>query len=51
MQLRRENVLVLAPLLTLAAAAMGRGGDPESEEPTELRNIANEIRARGGSVT
>jgi len=35
----------------LAAAAMGRGGDPESEEPTELRNIANEIRARGGSVT
>ena len=35
----------------LAAAAMGRGGDPESEEPTELRNIANEIRAKGGSVT
>jgi 3-phenylpropionate/trans-cinnamate dioxygenase ferredoxin reductase subunit len=29
----------------LAAAAMGRGGDPESSEPSELRNIANEIRA------
>jgi 3-phenylpropionate/trans-cinnamate dioxygenase ferredoxin reductase subunit len=31
----------------LAAAAMGRGGDPESSEPTELRDIANEIRAGG----
>jgi len=29
----------------LAAAAMGRGGDPESEEPSELKNIANQIRA------
>ncbi|HEX7263258.1 MAG TPA: FAD-dependent oxidoreductase [Candidatus Dormibacteraeota bacterium] len=29
----------------LAAAAMGRGGDPESDEPGELKNIANEIRA------
>jgi 3-phenylpropionate/trans-cinnamate dioxygenase ferredoxin reductase subunit len=29
----------------LAAAAMGRGGDPESSEPSGLRNIANEIRA------
>jgi 3-phenylpropionate/trans-cinnamate dioxygenase ferredoxin reductase subunit len=28
----------------LAAAAMGRGGDPESEEPSELKNIANQIR-------
>jgi 3-phenylpropionate/trans-cinnamate dioxygenase ferredoxin reductase subunit len=28
----------------LAAAAMGRGGDPESDEPGELKNIANEIR-------
>ena len=30
----------------LAAAAMGRGGDPESEEPSELKNIANQIRGR-----
>ena len=30
----------------LAAAAMGRGGDPESDEPGELKNIANQIRAR-----
>jgi len=29
----------------LAAAAMGRGGDPESVEPSELKNIANQIRA------
>jgi 3-phenylpropionate/trans-cinnamate dioxygenase ferredoxin reductase subunit len=29
----------------LAAAAMGRGGDPESDEPGELKNIANQIRA------
>jgi 3-phenylpropionate/trans-cinnamate dioxygenase ferredoxin reductase component len=29
----------------LAAAAMGRGGDPESEEPSELKNIASQIRA------
>ena len=29
----------------LAAAAMGRGGDPESNEPGELKNIANQIRA------
>ena len=29
----------------VAAAAMGRGGDPESDEPGELKNIANEIRA------
>ena len=29
----------------LAAAAMGRGGDPESSEPGELKNIANQIRA------
>jgi NADPH-dependent 2,4-dienoyl-CoA reductase/sulfur reductase-like enzyme len=29
----------------LAAAAMGRGGDPESDEPGELRDIANAIRA------
>ncbi len=29
----------------LAAAAMGRGGDPESDEPGELKNIATEIRA------
>src|SRR5713101_10044724 len=29
----------------LAAAAMGRGGDPESDEPSELRNIASQIRA------
>ena len=29
----------------LAAAAMGRGGDPESEEPSELRSIAIQIRA------
>jgi hypothetical protein len=28
----------------LAAAAMGRGGDPESNEPGELKNIANQIR-------
>jgi 3-phenylpropionate/trans-cinnamate dioxygenase ferredoxin reductase subunit len=28
----------------LAAAAMGRGGDPESEEPSELKNIASQIR-------
>jgi len=28
-----------------AAAAMGRGGDPESDEPSELKNIANQIRA------
>ncbi len=27
----------------LAAAAMGRGGDPESEEPGELKNIASQI--------
>jgi 3-phenylpropionate/trans-cinnamate dioxygenase ferredoxin reductase subunit len=30
----------------LAAAAMGRGGDPESDEPGELKNIASQIRAR-----
>jgi 3-phenylpropionate/trans-cinnamate dioxygenase ferredoxin reductase subunit len=30
----------------LAAAAMGRGGDPESDEPGELKNIANQIRAQ-----
>ncbi len=29
----------------LAAAAMGRGGDPENAEPGELRNIGNQIRA------
>jgi 3-phenylpropionate/trans-cinnamate dioxygenase ferredoxin reductase subunit len=29
----------------LAAAAMGRGGDPESDEPGELKNIATKIRA------
>jgi 3-phenylpropionate/trans-cinnamate dioxygenase ferredoxin reductase subunit len=29
----------------LAAAAMGRGGDPESDQPGELKNIANQIRA------
>ncbi|HAC46949.1 MAG TPA: hypothetical protein DCF65_12920 [Chloroflexi bacterium] len=29
----------------LAAAAMGRGGDPESAEPSELKTIANQIRA------
>jgi 3-phenylpropionate/trans-cinnamate dioxygenase ferredoxin reductase subunit len=29
----------------LAAAAMGRGGDPESDEPGELKDIANQIRA------
>ena len=29
----------------LAAAAIGRGGDPESDEPSELKNIANQIRA------
>jgi 3-phenylpropionate/trans-cinnamate dioxygenase ferredoxin reductase subunit len=28
----------------LAAAAMGRGGDPESEGPSELKSIANQIR-------
>ncbi len=28
----------------LAAAAMGRGGDPESNEPGELKDIANQIR-------
>jgi 3-phenylpropionate/trans-cinnamate dioxygenase ferredoxin reductase subunit len=28
----------------LAAAAMGRGGDPESDEPGELKTIANQIR-------
>jgi 3-phenylpropionate/trans-cinnamate dioxygenase ferredoxin reductase subunit len=28
----------------LAAAAMGRGGDPESAEPGELKNIADQIR-------
>jgi 3-phenylpropionate/trans-cinnamate dioxygenase ferredoxin reductase component len=28
----------------LAAAAMGRGGDPESEEPGQLKTIANQIR-------
>ncbi len=28
----------------LAAAAMGRGGDPESEEPSELKSIASQIR-------
>ena len=27
----------------LAAAAMGRGGDPEGEEPGELKNIASQI--------
>jgi hypothetical protein len=31
----------------LAAAAMGRGGDPESDEPGELKNIATQIRAGG----
>ncbi len=29
----------------LAAAAMGRGGDPEQDEPGELKDIANQIRA------
>jgi hypothetical protein len=29
----------------LAAAAIGRGGDPESDQPSELKNIANQIRA------
>ena len=29
-----------------AAAAMGRGGDPESDEPGELKDVANQIRAR-----
>jgi 3-phenylpropionate/trans-cinnamate dioxygenase ferredoxin reductase subunit len=29
----------------LAAAAMGRGGDPESDEPGELKNIAGQIRS------
>jgi 3-phenylpropionate/trans-cinnamate dioxygenase ferredoxin reductase subunit len=29
----------------LAAAAMGRGGDPERDEPGELKDIANQIRA------
>jgi 3-phenylpropionate/trans-cinnamate dioxygenase ferredoxin reductase component len=29
----------------LAAAAMGRGGDPESNEPGELKDIATQIRA------
>jgi 3-phenylpropionate/trans-cinnamate dioxygenase ferredoxin reductase subunit len=29
----------------LAAAAMGRGGDPERDEPGELKNIADQIRA------
>jgi 3-phenylpropionate/trans-cinnamate dioxygenase ferredoxin reductase subunit len=28
----------------LAAAAMGRGGDPESDEPGELKDIADRIR-------
>ncbi len=28
----------------LAAAAMGRGGDPEQDEPGELKDIANQIR-------
>lgn len=28
-----------------AASAMGRGGDPERDEPGALRNIANQIRA------
>ena len=32
----------------LAAAAMGRGGDPASEEPGELKDIANQIHAAGG---
>jgi 3-phenylpropionate/trans-cinnamate dioxygenase ferredoxin reductase subunit len=30
----------------LAAAAMGRGGDPESDKPGELKDIASQIRAR-----
>ena len=30
----------------LAAAAMGRGGDPESVEPSELKSIASQISAR-----
>jgi 3-phenylpropionate/trans-cinnamate dioxygenase ferredoxin reductase component len=29
----------------MAAAAMGRGGDPESSEPSELKNIADQICA------
>jgi 3-phenylpropionate/trans-cinnamate dioxygenase ferredoxin reductase subunit len=29
----------------LAAAAMGRGGDPESDKPGELKDIASQIRA------
>src|SRR5260370_23532107 len=29
----------------LAAAAMGRGGDPESDEPSELKSIVSPIRA------
>src|SRR5438309_143251 len=32
----------------LAAAAMGRGGDPASEEPGELKDIANQIHGAGG---
>jgi len=31
----------------LAAAAMGRGGDPESDQPGELKSIADQIRAGG----
>jgi 3-phenylpropionate/trans-cinnamate dioxygenase ferredoxin reductase subunit len=29
----------------VAAAAMGRGGDPESDEPSELKDVASQIRA------
>ena len=32
-----------------AAAAMGRGGDPASEEPGELKDIANQIHAAGAA--
>lgn len=32
----------------VAAAAIGRGGDPESEDETELKAVAREIRASAG---
>ena len=35
----------------VAAAAMGRGGDPESEEPSELKSIATQIRAEHEEFT
>lgn len=34
----------------LAAAAMGRGGDPELDEEGELKRVANEIRGERGSL-